>query len=105
MKVEEKFMPEIFLKRQGVLAQKTLSTFLAQSRSWRHSHRATSALGTVSPGRSYEVAYPNEIVGSRGKGKHPSASLDTFMAGFPHQPDGLCPSKDLFDHLALPLTD
>src|SRR5512134_1912066 len=50
-----------------------------------------------------EVAYPDQVVRSQGKGEDPVDSGETSVPGLAHHPDRLQPSEDLFDSLALSL--
>ena len=55
--------------------------------------------------RFNDLSYPDQIVDGAGEGEHPPPTLETLVSGLPHQPNGLCPSKNLLYRFAFPLAD
>src|SRR5947208_5101866 len=67
-------------------------------------HR-TSVLMALLSCRFNDLSYPDQIVDGAGEGEHPPPTLETLVSGLPHQPNGLCPSKNLLYRFAFPLAD
>src|SRR6266851_3762402 len=65
----------------------------------------TPLLRRVSGLRRCQVPNADQIVRGHPKGEHPLHLLQASMAQLPEPADGLQPAEDLFDSLALRLTD